>query len=411
MPKWMRRAAALQPLSVFYFIGEDDTFENFSARNADAEMKRFWRKEMRQILKEYKKLIRGSFSPEIARYFYTPHGFIRRCKLDEKIFGAIVLEKRALRQKADEAISAEGLTAFTEDNFEEFPDLNGGALFEDYHDDDMAPPAFAKDEVLLTVRKRAGDIELCFRGVSEFHADLRPADEMQFLDRELYRRADGLYEYDLECTAGEARIVFRSADARFVRPVAAVPYILKAVESHRKIYAELTKEDRNVLVTSGSDPEFPALYDLCGNFLHEKNAMFPLPREELLLLSVVRLSEKLNELEEFSDETCGYEGFFSLPFPHGETENFLKKYAPEWLAREYSQALAAFAKNDAQTVASLSSLWRMKNIFALPEVVQKNFAESCGSPFEEYKNALDPERSQDVFVRAVYAYCKDQVRS
>ena len=136
--------------------------------------------------------------------------------------------------------------------------------------------------------------------------------------------------------------------------------------------------------------------------------MFSLSDEDSLLLSVVRLSEKLNEPEEFSDGPCGYEGFFSLPFPHGETENFLKKYAPEWLAREYSQALGAFEKKDERTVANLSSLWRIKNIFALPEAVQKNFAVSLNAPFEEYKNALDPDRSQSVFVRVIYDYCTDR---
>ena len=407
MQKWMRRNA-LQALSVFYFIGENDTFQDFSERNSDAEMKKYWRKEVKHILKENKSLIRKIFSPEISRYFYTPHGFIRRCKLDENIFEAIAAEKRGARQKLNEAIAAEGLLPFDGENYRDFPALKDRALFEDYHDDDMAQPAFSKDEVLLTIQKSAGDIELRFCGVSEFHADLRPADAVQFLDRELYRRADGLYEYDLECTSGEARIVFQSADARCVRPVSTVPYILGSVESHRKVFAELAREDRDVLVSSGSDPEFPDLYSLCGNFLHEKNVMFSLADEDSLLLSIVRLSEKLNELEEFSDGPCGYEGFFSLPFPHGETENFLKKYAPEWLAREYSQALGAFEKKDERTVANLSSLWRIKNIFALPEAVQKNFAESLNSPFEEYKNALDPDRSQRVFVRVIYDYCNDR---
>ena len=98
MQKWMRRNA-LQALSVFYFIGENDTFQDFSARNSDAEMKKYWRKEVKHILKENKSLIRKIFSPEISRYFYTPHGFIRRCKLDEKIFEAIAAEKRGARQK------------------------------------------------------------------------------------------------------------------------------------------------------------------------------------------------------------------------------------------------------------------------------------------------------------------------
>ena len=225
MQKWMRRNA-LQALSVFYFIGENDTFQDFSARNSDAEMKKYWRKEVKHILKENKSLIRKIFSPEISRYFYTPHGFIRRCKLDENIFEAIAAEKRGARQKLNEAIAAEGLLPFDGENYRDFPALKDRALFEDYHDDDMAQPAFSKDEVLLTIQKSAGDIELRFCGVSEFHADLRPADAVQFLDRELYRRADGLYEYDLECTSGEARIVFQSADARCVRPVSTVPYIL-----------------------------------------------------------------------------------------------------------------------------------------------------------------------------------------
>ena len=401
------RYHALQSLSDFYFIDENDTFSDFSAQIADKEIKKYWQKELRHILKENKEHLRNSFSPKFIRYFYTRHGCIRRCKLDETIFEAIAAEKRNLRQKLNEEIAAEGLIPFDGENFRDFPDLNGRALFEDYHDDDMVLSSSEKDEVILTVKKNAGDIELLFRCVSEFYDEIQPAEIMQFLNRELYRRANGLYEYDLECTAGEARIVFQHANARFVRPVSTVPYILGGVEKHRKLYAELTKEDREVLLSSGCDFEFPDFYALCGDFLHQKNVMFPLNREDLLLLSVVRLQEKLNELNEFSEEPCGYESFFRLPLPHDETEKFLKKYAPEWLSREYSQALHAFKNEDERTVKNLSSLWRIKNIFALPEVVRKNFAESLNSPFEEFKNTFESERSQSAFVRAVYNYCLD----
>ena len=101
-------------------------------------------------------------------------------------------------------------------------------------------------------------------------------------------------------------------------------------------------------------------------------------------------------------------GFFQSALPARRNGKLFKEYAPEWLAREYSQALGAFEKKDERTVANLSSLWRIKNIFALPEAVQKNFAESLNSPFEEYKNALDPDRSQRVFVRVIYDYCNDR---
>ena len=68
MQKWMRRNA-LQALSVFYFIGENDTFQDFSARNSDAEMKKYWRKEVKHILKENKSLIRTIFLPKYRAIF------------------------------------------------------------------------------------------------------------------------------------------------------------------------------------------------------------------------------------------------------------------------------------------------------------------------------------------------------
>ncbi|MFQ7035311.1 MAG: hypothetical protein ACLRTQ_06385 [Candidatus Borkfalkia sp.] len=400
MQKWMRRNA-LQALSVFYFIGENDTFQDFSARNSDAEMKNTGgRGKSTEV--ENKSLIHKIFLPKYRAILYAAR--FTAANSAKIFFEAIAAEKRGARQKLNEAIATEGLLPFDGENYPDFPALKDRALFEDYHDDDMAQPSFAKDEVLLTIKKSAGDIELRFCGVAEFHADLRPADVVQFLDRELYRRADGLYEYDLECTSGETRIVFQSAAARCVRPVPTVPYILGNVEKHRKVFAELTREDRDVLVSSGSDPEFPDLYSLCGNFLHEKNVIFSLSDEDSLLLSVVRLSEKLNEPEEFSDGPCGYEGFFRLPLPHTETETLLKIRAR--MARP--RILCCAQKKDERTIANLSSLWRIKNIFALPEAVQKNFAESLNSPFEEYKNALDPDRSQSVFVRVIYDYCTDR---
>lgn len=397
----------------FYFIHENDTFENFSERNADRQMKKHWENEVKFILSHNKDEIEDFFSDDVVHYFYTPNGKIRNTKIEREIFEKIVDEQKAYRKKLEEDIALSGLTAYNEKNKSDFPLFTekNRAAFISYHDETLQEPKREGDSVYLTVNLAAGDVRIVFTGVREYYPVSDFYEGTAFLDFELYRRGDGLYEYDLSCTSGELRIVFADAESKFLNPAQTIPAIVESIKDYRERFEKLSFADREVLLSTGSDAYFPPLFETCGFLLEQKAGMFPLTKQERVLYGLYKLSEKLNELDEFSEEKCGYEGFFELALPFDEIQAVLKTYAPAWLYSEYAQAKRAFDAKNAQTLTALSNVWRMKNLLALPEPVKSRYIAQIDSPFEDFKDPLDPVRSETEFSRIIFAYCESLLQS